>query len=208
MNTKRPTAIEEPFDIEKDLVALEIIADLGFAELVSATGLSSYTGLGQRDQTDLLLDFEYGYELFPTFSAFTRENEENDILTQEFRLVSNGGGKLNWIAGLFHYNLEEHLESREFTPGFDQYAVDNFGGVQLRPDSLEYIEITDTDRTETALYGELSYLFADDWEVTLGARLYEFEDEVSGGFGLPLYDTVFLGADPEHYIRCHCIRTK
>jgi outer membrane receptor protein involved in Fe transport len=188
---------EEPFDIEKDLVALEIIADLGFAELTSATGMSSYTGLGQRDQTDLLLDFEYGYELFPTFSAFTREDENNDILTQELRLVSTGTGRLNWIAGLFHYNLEEHLESREFTPGFDQFAVDNFGGVQLRPDSLEYIEVTDVDRTETALYGELSYEFAQDWEVTLGARLYEFEDKVSGGFGLPLYDTVFLGASPD-----------
>ena len=188
---------EEPFDIEKDLVALEIIADLGFAELTSATGVSSYTGLGQRDQTDLLLDFEYGYELFPTFSAFTREDEKNDILTQELRLVSTSSGKLNWIAGLFHYNLEEHLESREFTPGFDQFAFDNFGGVQLRPDSLEYIEITDVDRTETALYGELSYAFAEDWEVTLGARLYDFEDKVSGGFGLPLYDTVFLGASPD-----------
>ena len=33
--------------------------------------------------------------------------------------------------------------SEEFTPGFDQFAVDNFGGVQLRPDNLEYIQITD-----------------------------------------------------------------
>ncbi|MGD8323170.1 MAG: TonB-dependent receptor, partial [Gammaproteobacteria bacterium] len=37
------------------------------------------------------------------------------------------------------------------------------------------------------------YLFADDWEVTIGARLYEFEDKVSGGYGLPLYDTIYLG---------------
>jgi outer membrane receptor protein involved in Fe transport len=188
---------EEPFDIEKDLLALEIIADLGFAELTSATGRSTYTGLGQRDQTDLLIDFEYGYELFPSFSSFTREDEENEILTQEFRLVSNGGGRLNWIAGLFYSNLEETLESREFTPGFDQFAVDNFGGEQLRPDSLEYISLDLIDRTEQALYGELSYAFSDDWEITLGARLYEFEVEASSGFGLPLYDTLYLGAPPD-----------
>jgi len=188
---------EEPFEFEKDLIALEIIADLGFAELTSATGRSTYSALGQRDQTDLLIDFEYGYELFPTFSSFTREDEDNDILTQELRLVSNGSGRLSWITGLFYREINEELYSREFTPGFDQFAVDNFGGVQLRPDALEYISIDYIEDTEKALYGELSYAFAEDWEVTLGARLYEFDVKASGGFGLPLYDTVFLGEPPD-----------
>jgi len=184
---------EEPFDNENELFALEIIADLGFAELTSATGLSTYTGLGQRDQTDLLIDFQYGYEFFPTFSSFTREDEDEEIFSQELRLVSSGTGPLNWIVGMFYSDSEQELYSREFTPGFDQFAVDNFGGVALRPDALEYISIDFIDQKEQALFGEVGYEFADDWEITLGARLYEFEVGAVGGFGLPLYDTVFLG---------------
>ena len=191
---------EEPFEHEKDLLSLEVIADLGFAELTSATGSAGYTGVGQRDQTDLLLDFEYGYEFFPTFSAFTREDEETDIFTQELRLVSNGDGPVNWIAGLFYRDIDEELYSREFTPGFDQFAIDNLGGVQLRPDSLEYIEIGLASQQETALFGEIGYEFADDWEITLGARLYDWEVEASGGFSLPLYETVFLGAPADEVV--------
>ncbi len=183
----------EPNNYRSELVALELTADLGFAELTSATGIGTFMERGQRDQTDLLLDLEYGYEFFPSFSGFTREIGDEDSTTQEFRLVSNGGGPLNWITGFFYSKYEQLTTSEEFTPNFDQYAVDNFGGVQLRPDALEYIELTDDVRTEKALYGELSYAFADDWEVTLGARLYEFEEELVGGFGLPLYYTVFLG---------------
>ena len=57
-------------------------------QLTSATGLSKYDEIGQRDQTDLLITLEYSYEAFPTFSAFTRETEKEETFTQEIRLVS------------------------------------------------------------------------------------------------------------------------
>ena len=68
----------EPNDRDSDLLALEIIADLGFAELTSATGIGGVDEAGQRDQTDLLITLEYSYELFPTFTAFTFEDEETE----------------------------------------------------------------------------------------------------------------------------------
>jgi len=187
---------EEPNNIRNELFALEIIADLGFAELTSATGVSDYFDRGQRDQTDLLLNFEYLYETFATFSSFTREINDEQTLTQEIRLVSTGSGPLTWIGGLYYNKFEQYATSEEFTPGFDEWAVDpasGLGGVQLRPDSLEYYSVDDTYQTETALFGEISYAFADDWEVTLGARLYEFEASVTSGFAIPLYYTVYLG---------------
>jgi len=185
---------EEPNNIRNDLVSLEIKADLGFAELTSATGVSNYVDRGQRDQTDLLLNFEYYYELFPSFSAFTRERNTIETLTQEIRLVSTGASRLSWIAGLYYSDLDQYATSEEFTPGFDEFALNDpfLGGVALRPDSLEYFSIFDDTITESAFYGELSYDISDTWQVTLGLRAYDFEETLTGGFALPLFDTIYL----------------
>ncbi len=140
----------EPNTRKNELLALEMVADLGFAALTSATGYSEYTENGQRDQTDLLLTFETGYELFPSFSAYTRDAADADTFTQELRLVSTSDGPFNWIVGAFYNDYQADSLSQEFTPGFDQFAVDNLGGVQLRPDSLEYYEAIDQTEKESA----------------------------------------------------------
>ncbi len=185
----------EPNDYENEVISLEVQADLGFASATFVYGETSYEEEGQRDQTDLLLNFEYGYEAFPSFSSFTREIAEEDTDTIEVRLVSQHEGPISWVVGYFQNEIESESESREFTPGFDQFAVDNFGGVQLRPDSLEYISQTFVNEKETAFYGELSYRLLDErLELTVGYRRYEFEVDNTSGFGLPLFETVFLGA--------------
>ena len=184
---------EEPNDFSNNLVSLDVSWDLGFAEATFVYGESEYEEQGQRDQTDLLLDFEYGYEFFPSFSAFTREIVDQESETIEIRLTSQYESKFSWTIGYFENELDSYATSEEFTPGFDQFAVDNFGGVQLRPDNLEYIQITDQYEKETAFYGELTYQATDYLSFTVGYRNYEFEVDSLGGFGLPLFDTVFLG---------------
>ncbi|MFT7288777.1 MAG: iron complex outermembrane receptor protein, partial [Halieaceae bacterium] len=185
---------EEPNDYTNELYSLEVKADIGFAEATFVYGRTDYEELGQRDQTDLLLSFEYGYEAFPNFSSFTRETVEESTDTFELRLVSQHYGPLSWVVGYFQNEVDSESESREFTPGFDQFAVDNFGGVQLRPDSLEYISRTFIKEEEKAIYGEISYRFLDDkLEATVGYRRYEFDVDNISGFGLPLFETVFLG---------------
>jgi iron complex outermembrane receptor protein len=183
----------EPNTRKNELLALEMVLDLGFAALTSATGYSEYTEHGQRDQTDLLLTFETGYELFPSFAAYTREDADADTFTQELRLVSNSEGPFNWIVGAFYNDYQSDSLSQEFTPGYDQFAVDELGGVQLRPDSLEYYEAINQTEKETALFGELGYQITDAWQVTVGARWFKYENDVTTGFALPLLDTVFFG---------------
>ena len=184
---------EEPNDFSNHLVSLDVSWDLGFAEATFVYGESEYEEQGQRDQTDLILDFEYGYEFFPSFSAFTREIVDEESETLEVRVISQYESKFSWTIGYFENDLDSDATSEEFTPGFDQFAVDNFGGVQLRPDNLEYIELTDQYEKETAFYGELTYQATDYLSFTVGYRDYEFEVDSRGGFGLPLFDTVFLG---------------
>ncbi len=188
---------EEPNKRKNTLTALEMVFDLGFAELTSATGYTEYNENGQRDQTDLLLTFEYGYEEFPSFSAFTREDFDDERFNQEIRLVSTGDGPLNWIVGVFYNEFKTFQLNEEFTPGFDQFAVDNFGGEQLRPDALEYYQTTDVKVTEEAVYGEIGYQITDAWQITLGARYFRFEEDSTTGFDLPLLNTVFYGVPPD-----------
>ena len=188
---------QEPRTKEDTLVSLEMAVDLGFAELTSATGYSEFEALGQRDQTDLLIRLDYSYEEFPGFSAFTREVDEAENFTQEIRLVSTGESALTWIVGAYYNKFKNIADSREFTPGFDQYAVDNRGTSQLRPDSLEYVSVANTDVTESALFGEITYSVTDKLTLMAGARFYDYEVNSSSAIDFPLYNTLFNGYGPD-----------
>lgn len=181
----------EPRKSKTELLSLEVNADLGFAKLTSATGISKFDALGQRDQTDLLIRLDYSYEEFPAFAAFTREVDETETFTQEIRLVSNTDSDLSWIIGGFYNKYESLGDSREYTPGFDKYAVDNWGANQLRPDVLEYISIGDDTITEKAIFGEVAYQATEKLALTLGARFYDYEIKSSSAIDLPLYNTLF-----------------
>ncbi|MDO6568927.1 TonB-dependent receptor [Alteromonas sp. 1_MG-2023] len=192
---------EEPRDKEDSLLSLEVKADLGFAELVSATGISDFEAEGQRDQTDLLIRLDYSYEEFPAFSAYTEEIDERSIFTQELRLVSQSDGPLSWIVGGFYYDLDSDGSSKEFTPNFDEYAIDVWGVEgNYRPDDLEYFSVSHSEVTEKALFGELSYEVTDKWDVTLGLRAYEYEIFTRSATDLPLYNTVFGGRESDSIV--------
>ena len=184
------TRVPEPNDRTNKLGALEINFDLGFATLTSATGYSTYRDHGQRDQTDLLITLEYGYEAFPSFTAYTFDTEEDRNISQELRLVSKGKGPLTWIGGLFYYSQNVRLLSEEFTPHYDEFL-----GIS-RPDSLEYISYEEDDQTEKAVFGEVGYDITKRWNVTLGARWYKYDLKTDSYFDTPLYDTA-TGSPPD-----------
>ncbi|WP_462180604.1 TonB-dependent receptor [Pseudoalteromonas gelatinilytica] len=178
----------EPGEEENDLLSLEIKADLGFAELVSASGWSSYEQSGQRDQTDLLYDIWSGYADFPSFVGYTHDTSERDTFTQELRLVSNSSSAFNWIVGGFYNKLESHSDDREYTPGLTEYWG---GGIPNVEQDLEYILISDSETTEKALFGEIGYSITDQLDVTLGARFYEYDVSTTSGSATPLYSGDF-----------------
>lgn len=181
----------EPSERDSELLALEVTADLGFAELTSATGLARVEENGQRDQTDLLISLEYSYELFPTFTAFTFEDEETDIFNQELRLVSTGDSRFNWIVGAFYNKNEYNALSSEFTPGY----VESFGLPLPTSGALEYFEADRTRLEEVAIFGELGYSITDAWDITGGIRLYEYDFETANSTDFPVADYLFGGVD-------------
>jgi len=190
----------EPNEYDNELISFTGSADLGFAEATLVAGHSEYEELGQRDQTDLLINFEYGYEFFPSFSSYTREVVDEESDTYELRVVSLHGGPVSWVVGYFSNETDGVSTSEEFTPGFDQFAVDEFGGVQLRPDALEYYQYTDYQNEESAFYGEITLQALDSLAITLGYRRYEYSVDTVGAVDLPLLETVFNGRDPESLV--------
>ena len=186
----------EPAENEDSLVTLEITADLGFAELTSATGFSKSETNGQRDQSDLLIRLDYSYEEFPAFSSFTREEDETDTFTQEMRIVSSNDSAVSWIIGGFYNKYEDDTISEEFTPGYSEYRIENGFSWEpnpvgvVRPDSLEYIQVTSSEITEKAIFGEVSYQATEQLSFTVGARFYEYEVKSGSAFDLPLLSTV------------------
>ncbi|MEO1311195.1 MAG: TonB-dependent receptor [Pseudomonadota bacterium] len=194
----------EPNERDNQLVALEVTADLGFAELTSASGYGRFTDDGQRDQTDLLITLNYSYEVFPTFTSFTREQGADDRYNQELRLVSKHGGPIQWIVGGFYNYLEQWAISQEFTPELSQYIIDNPGDFFLcsldpgncqilRTDALEYFSTFTSELTETAIFGEISYDITDRITVTVGGRYYDYELDELSDQDFPLLETTYFG---------------
>lgn len=185
-NAKR---VLEPNKIKNELLALEVTADLGFAELTSASGFSKYKDDGQRDQTDLLITLDYSYETMPTFTAFTHEKGEQERFNQEIRLVSTTEGPFNWIIGAFYNKFDSAGFSAEFTPGYSAFVNSpGFG----HPDDLEYFSQSRTKLVERAIFGEIGYDITDTLTVTLGARAYDYDLKSFSQTDFPLFDAGFV----------------
>lgn len=188
--------VPEPAERDSELLALEIVADLGFAELTSATGLAGVEENGQRDQTDLLISLEYYYETFPTFTGFTFEDEETKIFNQELRLVSQSEGAFNWIIGGFYNRNQYRALSSEFTPGYIEFLgvpAPTFSG------DLEYFEADRTDLEEKAVFGEVSYDISENWSVTGGIRYYDYNLETANSTDFPIVNLFYDELDFSPY---------
>lgn len=176
-STKRYT---EPTKRVSDLLAAEANFNLGIAELVATAAWTKQTSNNKGDNTDLLLDLDYGYEAFPTFSSFNQSVNEYRQFNGEVRLVSSHGGPLSWVIGGFYNNLRRNQNYQEYTPG-----MANFFGV-FRPDDLEYISFVNTKLKEKAAYGEATFEITDKWQVTGGLRYFKYDAFAEGGTDTPL----------------------
>ena len=182
--------VREPNEIKNDLLALEVVADLGFAELTSASGWSTFEDEGQRDQTTLLITLEYSYELFPAFTSFTREVGREERFNQELRLVSTNEGPFNWIIGGYYNRFKLAGSSSEFVPNYVPYvnAAPLFFGLTDRPDALEYFSTARDQLTEKAVFGELSYELFNQLTLTVGGRYYDYSLKSAATVDFPLFE--------------------
>ncbi|MDB5726189.1 MAG: TonB-dependent receptor [Novosphingobium sp.] len=171
---------QEPSTRKADLYAVETNLNLGFAQLVGTAAWTTTSTVSSSDQTDLLLDLDYGYQAFSKFSAYTYSNAGTKQFNGEVRLVSSHGGPFSWVLGGFYNNQRTASQGGEVAPG-----LANFFGVN-RPDDLEYISFVNTQIKEKAAYGEGTFHITDKWQVTGGIRYFKYDAFAEGGTDTPL----------------------
>ena len=107
-------------------------------------------------------------------------------MSQELRLVSQGTSDWNWIVGAFYNRYKGEITSAEHTPGIPDW----YGFPPGTPD-LEYYSVSNETYEEKALFGEVGYRLTDKWQVTLGGRWFDTDDDMELQTAFP-----FFGSDP------------
>jgi iron complex outermembrane recepter protein len=209
-STDNAALIEEPFDREVDVAALEVDFDMGFASFTASASTYQSEGDGSRDLTGFYEQFSfyesyYGTSPRPLVEDKSAFNDEGDVF--EARLVSQGDNALDWVVGVFYMDQTTDLSVNQFFYGYDDYAnscfieTDTFGGAPCGYGTLFGIEETNgpltivkdevyavyqsNDFEDFAAFGELTWHITDRWQITGGVRYYDQDFETSQVGGLP-----------------------
>nr|WP_237714031.1 TonB-dependent receptor [Novosphingobium sp. Rr 2-17] len=171
----------EPTTRQAHLASMEINANIAdIADLVATTAYTQVDTSSRGDNTDLLLDLDYDYELFPAFTSWNESKTRRKQFNQEVRLVSRHGGPFNWSLGGFYNEQKTHRDYAEHVPGHPWVDL------ETNPDELEYVSYTKSKVTEKAIFGEGTFHVTSDWQVTGGARYFKYTSTIAGAQTLPL----------------------
>jgi outer membrane receptor protein involved in Fe transport len=171
----------EPVDRRAHLVSMELSANIAdIVDLVSTTAYTDVRAESVSDNTDLLLDLDYDYELFPAFSSWNESVTRRKQINQEVRLVSSHGGPFNWVLGGFYNENKYQSDYSEHVPGHPWVDLPN------NPEELEYVSYITSKVTEKAIFGEGTFRVTPEWQVTAGARYFKYSSEIAGAVALPL----------------------
>lgn len=171
----------EPVDRHAHLASAEINANI--ADIVDLVATGAYTESYYSDSgdvTDLLLDLDYGYELYPAFAAYYASERLRKQKNAEIRFVSRHGGPFSWVLGGFYNENKYQSDYAERTPNHP------WGDPVGNPEYLEYVSYVTSKVVEKAIFGEGTFRIIPQWQVTAGARYFDYTSEIAGAAALPL----------------------
>lgn len=158
----------QPFTKDLDLYSLTVDWDLGWADLVSATGWSETSTMYQLDSTVQFGEFaNLQLGLADPGLSGLRYDLELEKLTQEFRLSSKSGGRFEWQVGVFHTREEAIQRQNVWLLQGDgaplPTPLDEMFGV------LAVIELP-SEYKETALFANGSWRLGERFKIDAGVR--------------------------------------
>ena len=172
---------KEPVDRHAHLVSAEVNANI--ADIVDIVATGAYTEMSYSDAgdvTDLLLDLDYGYELFPSFAGNYASDRKRKQKNFELRLVSSHGGPFSWVLGGFYNENDYQSDYAERIPNHPW--VDP----TTNPEALEYVSYITSEVKEKAVFGEVTWEIVPEWQITAGARYFDYTSSIAGAAALPV----------------------
>ena len=207
----------EPSARDVSMASLDLEWDLGFATFTSTTSSYDHEGIGESDNGALWAsggevdgtsrDWNTNYYggQWPRPAQRAERGYDDEIITQEFRLVSNDiDGNVDWIIGAFYMDQDNSVYQLSWNPGMNLFknacratgdpicTINGFyGGFWPRfyegdLSEIDFEYIRDTAYEETAVYGELTYHFSDTFRLTGGLRWFDNETVNDTILGFPL----------------------
>jgi iron complex outermembrane recepter protein len=159
------------------IFGLTIKANVGFADLTSATSYFGRTGVQVQDaSTSIYWTNNGGTPYVPIPYA---ERDPSHQISEEIRLTSHDIGGFHWVAGAFYSNLSSVWNEVSNNPLAATPAV---------PDGSFFTSWNSYGVRQTAFFADGSYKFTDQWKLSAGARYYQYkshQDEFSWGLDGP-----------------------
>ena len=111
--------------------------------------------------------------------------------TYELRFASNTDSPFQWLFGVFYADMDRDYAQRLPTPGYAAYVDATLGAGTSAAVANGYPDLDSPYNSDlpykikqTALFGEVSYDFTDQFRLTVGGRSYNFDEKrrfLSGG---------------------------
>jgi iron complex outermembrane receptor protein len=159
------------------IVGITVNANLGFADLTSASAYWSRLGVQTEDASESIYWSNHGGA--PLVAVPYSERDPSHQLSQEIRLTSHDSGGLHWVAGAFYSELHSVWNEIGESPLNASPAV---------PDGSYFISWNPYTVKQTALFADGSYKITDQWKLSAGVRWYTYksqQDEFSWGLDGP-----------------------
>jgi outer membrane receptor protein involved in Fe transport len=178
--------IKETRDDEWAQISLVIEADLGFAQLVSATSYFDREIFYETDTQAYSAYFHYSFGVYAGYATYNfgldpvggqTNDQSNDAITQEFRL-SGSSERLQWTAGLFYQEADErwdfysYLDDYRNSPAFEAWSYYYPG---IAPTDSWWLSVQESTRTDMAVFGEIDFSLTDKIDLLLGGRWYDVD---------------------------------
>ncbi|GAB5457873.1 MAG: TonB-dependent receptor [Henriciella sp.] len=180
----------EPSSRDINATSLEAEIDLGFATLTSSTSHYDHTGESISENTGFyaqagFLGFYYNY---PRPMAAAVRTYADEAIVQEIRLVSDGGETFDYVLGGFYRQQQIESTQESYLRGFKTWW-DTFlpAAAAAVTGDQDFAYRRTENFEEMALFGELTWHAASNFDLTLGARYFDNESENDTFLDLPLY---------------------
>jgi iron complex outermembrane receptor protein len=155
--------IPEPIGDTVHIYSLTAVANLGFADLTSA---SAYWERNEHQTQDASESASYENGVYPYVAIPYSEVDESQQFSQEIRLTSRGDDRLHWTAGGFYSDLHSLWQ---------EYGANQFFAAPGNPTGILYTSNNPYRIVQYALFADGSYKITDTLKFSTGVRWYSYQ---------------------------------